>query len=94
MWEVFLDVQEMPVDNPGRRHAKQTYTSDAFQHKVDFLFSAIDTSDTGFLEQHEFVFLLDGLRGRMHHFLRNTRALYFMSNQDEIPPTDQEFVLR
>ena len=29
----------------------------------------------------------------MHHFLRNTRALYFTQKQDEVLPSDQEFVL-
>jgi len=93
MWEVFFDVLEVPEDNPGRRHACQTFASEAFKKKVDYLFTAIDTSGTGFLEKHEFAFLTDGLRGRMHHFLRNTRQLYFMQEQDELPPTDQEFVL-
>ena len=60
---------------------------------MEYLFSTLDVNGVGFLEKHEFMFMLDGLRGRMHYFLRNTKALYFMQGQDEILPSDQEFVL-
>ena len=84
---------KVTTDNPAWRHAQQTYSSQIFQEKVEYLFSTLDVNGVGFLEKHEFMFMLDGLRGRMHYFLRNTKALYFMQGQDEILPSDQEFVL-
>jgi hypothetical protein len=93
LWEAFLQVKKVTTDNPAWRHAQQTYSSQIFQEKVEYLFSTLDVNGVGFLEKHEFMFMLDGLRGRMHYFLRNTKALYFMQGQDEILPSDQEFVL-
>jgi len=94
MWETFLHSKHVTTDNPAWRHAQQTYSSTRVQEKVEYLFASIDTNGVGFLEKHEFMFMLDGLRGRMHHFLRNTKALYFRSpDQDEVVPADQEFVL-
>ena len=93
MWETFLRSKKVTDTNPAWRHAKQTYTSEKFKDKVEYLFASIDTNGVGFLEKHEFMFMIDGLRGRMHHFLRNTRDLYFTQKQDEVLPADQEFVL-
>lgn len=93
MWETFLKSKNVTQNNPAWRHAKQTYTSSKFQEKAEYLFASLDTNGVGFLEKHEFMFMVDGLRGRMHHFLRNTRALYFTQKQDEVLPSDQEFVL-
>ncbi|WZN58613.1 EF-hand domain-containing protein [Chloropicon roscoffensis] len=93
MWETFLRSKKVTETNPAWRHAKQTYTSEKFKDKVEYLFASIDTNGVGFLEKHEFMFMIDGLRGRMHHFLRNTRDLYFTQKQDEVLPADQEFVL-
>ena len=91
--ETFLRSKKVTETNPAWRHAKQTYTSEKFKDKVEYLFASIDTTGVGFLEKHEFMFMIDGLRGRMHHFLRNTRDLYFTQKQDEVLPADQEFVL-
>ena len=93
MWETFLESERVTESNPAWRHASQTYTSAKFKEKCEFLFTSIDTNGVGFLEKHEFMFMLDGLRGRMHHFLRNTRQMYFTQGQDEMIPADQEFVL-
>ncbi|QDZ24413.1 EF-hand domain-containing protein [Chloropicon primus] len=93
MWETFLESKKVETTNPAWRHSKQVYNSDKFKEKVEYMFASIDTNGVGFLEKHEFMFMVDGLRGRMHHFLRNTRALYFTQSQDEVLPSDQEFVL-
>jgi len=91
MWEIFMDLQGMTEDNPGRRHARQAYSKASFVDKVDKLFKHLDVTKTGLLEFLEFSYFLDGLRGRTHCFLRNAKGA--LAEHADLPVPDQEFEL-
>ena len=91
MWEIFMDLQGMTEDNPGRRHARQAYSKGSFVDKVDRLFKHLDVTKTGLLEFLEFSYFLDGLRGRTHCFLRNAKGA--LAEHADLPVPDQEFEL-